>query len=261
MQILARDSIVNCVSHFSVKGGQQPVVVFLHGWGRTLDDFDNIRERLSRSLSGAGFLQIDLPGFGGSPLRDEKGFFLNDYVSILKSLFEKLAIGRVVLVGHSFGGRVAIKFAAVFPEKVSRVVLIASAGIPQKSVRTHLLYIGRGIFRSIFFAFENLPFIFKLKNLLGAFFGSPDYRQTSGALRATFQKTFDEDLRPHAARIKAPTLIIWGRNDRETPLEDGEEFGAIITNSRLEVLEGGHFVFLDKPAETAGLIASFLKHA
>lgn len=236
----------------------KPCIVFLHGWGRTFEDFNQLSAALSRALPDYAFLLLDLPGFGGSSLSADTGLSLDDYARILNELFDKLEIKKVILVGHSVGGRIAIKCATLFPSRVEKLILIAAAGVPLRSFRIPLLGAGRILFNTLFFAFRDFRFILRLKNLLGALFGSRDYQTSRGALRETLKKVVSEDLRPDAQKISISTFLIWGRNDPTTPLRDAQEYHSLIKGSRLEVLEGGHFVFLEKPDECAEIILSFL---
>ncbi len=236
------------------------VLVFLHGWGRTRDDFDDLVGRLFPHFSDCAFLQLDLPGFGGSPLTRPDGLSLDDYCNILKDFFHKLGLARVTLIGHSLGGRITIKFAALYPDLVEKLILISAAGIRPRSFRRTLLGAGRALFKTVFFAVRDFTFILRLKNLLGAAFGSRDYQTAHEALRETLKKVLAEDLRQDAKKISAPTLLVWGAQDQITPLRDCEEYHSLIRGSQLEVLDGGHFAFLQNPGKCAELIASFLQN-
>lgn len=259
MQMIADKSLINYTLS-GVVDKDRPLLVFLHGWGRTMEDFNVLKDFLMRGLPQFAFLQFDLPGFGGSSLARQNGLSLEDYCTTLKELFNKLGLTQVIFVGHSLGGRIAIKFAALYPDQVEKLVLISAAGIPFQSWRGLLLSMGRRLFQTVFYPFRNFGSILRFKNLLGATFGSADYQTSHGALRETMKKVLAEDLRPDAAHINVPTLIVWGNKDQITPLRDAEEYHALIRDSRLEVLEGGHFAFLEKPKECAELVQSFLQH-
>lgn len=259
MQILAQGALLAIDFSGAPIAAADRIIIFLHGWGRSLEDFAMLANRLAPQMPDTAFMQIDLPGFGGSPLQKEAGFSLDDYCAVLHRLMDKIGIRRAVLAGHSLGGRIAIKFAASYPDRVEKLVLISAAGIPFQSLRGFLLTMGRRLFQTVFYAFPDFGPILRLKNLLGATFGSRDYRITHGALRETLKKVLAEDLRGDAARISAPTLLLWGRRDQITPLRDGEEYHTLIKESRLEILEGGHFVFLEQPKTCADAITSFLR--
>lgn len=259
MQVLIGKDIVSYqLSGASLKPGL-PVVVFLHGWGRTKEDFDQLVAKLVAGGLQAAFLHIDLPGFGSSTLRATDGFSLDDYCKSLECLFDKLDIARTVLIGHSFGGRIAIKFTATYPERVERLVLIAAAGIPQRSFWLKLVAVGTLLWKLATAGLRDTRLVRRLKYTLTPFVASEDYRNASPPLRETLKKITREDLRPVATLIRAPTLLIWGREDEVAPLAAGQAYQALIGNSRLEVIEGvGHFPFLKHPDECSRLIASFL---
>lgn len=259
MRMVANNTILNYRLSGKTIRSEGKVVILLHGWGRTLEDFDELSQRLAAEIPDATFIQIDLPGFGESPLAKTEGFSLTDYCATLRSILDKMEIGRVVLVGHSLGGRIAMRFAALHPERVDKLILISAAGILSRSIRTFLLGLGRRLFQTVFCAVGDFGPMLRLKNLLGATFGSKDYQTSHGALRETLKKVLAEDLRPDAARIKIPTLLIWGAQDQITPLRDGQEYQGLIRGSRLEILDGGHFAFLEHPEECVQRIASFLQ--
>lgn len=258
MQIAVGNSIINCKVSGAPVESAKLIAVFLHGWGRTMNDFDGLAAAVLRGRPDAAILQLDLPGFGGSPLPREGGFSLDDYCQVLESLLDKLAIPKAALVGHSFGGRIGIRFGASHPERVERLILISTAGLRRKTLGLQLLAVGRRLFQTIFSSRGDPRFILRLRNLIGALFGSRDYRITQGALRETFKKTIGDDLRHNAARLRVPTLLIWGRNDKTTPLDDGRIYAQLITGSRLEILECGHFPFLERRDGCANLVVSFL---
>lgn len=260
MQIL----VGNQPLHIEIKG--EPVgsatsaIALLHGWGRAGDDFDKLVALLRPQFPEWTFLQVDLPGFGGSPLARQDGLSLDDYCTTLEALFKKLGPGRVTLIGHSLGGRIAIKFAALHPDRVERLVLISAAGIHRRSPRLILLRIARSLFNTIFFTIHDFVFILRLKNLFGAIFGSRDYQVAHKALRETLKNVLAEDLRDAAKKISVPTLLLWGKNDQITPPRDAAEYHALIKGSRLKMLDGGHFIFLERTEECNDSIASFLKN-
>lgn len=258
MQILIGKQLLHLKTDARLLGSAERTVVFLHGWGRTGDDFDRLVARLTPQFPATAFIQMDLPGFGGSPMVRQDGLSIEDYSAILKDLFDKLGVPRATLVGHSLGGRIAIKFAARFPERVEKLVLISAAGLPRRTLSLFLIRLARSLFNTAFSAVRDFAYILRLKNLLGATFGSRDYRVARGALRETLKKVLAEDLRPDAKKISAPALLLWGKDDRITPLRDAAEYHSLIRGSQLELLDGGHFVFLEKPEECAAQIISFL---
>jgi len=260
MHITVNNTLINYNLSGKPVGIGDGVIVFIHGWGRTMEDFDDLAARLAAYFPKYSSLQLDLPGFGGSPLSKEDGFSLDDYCAVLYGLLDKIGTGRAILIGYSLGGRIAIKFAGLHPDRVEKLVLISAAGIRRRAPRLILLRVARSLFNTLFFSVRDFTFILRLKNLFGAVFGSRDYRVAHGALRETLKRVLAEDLRPDAKKISAPTLLLWGKNDRITPPRDAAEYHALIKDSRLEILNGGHFIFLEKPEKCTDSIASFLKN-
>jgi pimeloyl-ACP methyl ester carboxylesterase len=234
--------------------GRGPVVLLLHGWGINSGSFDV----LSRDLAGAGYrvLRPDLPGFGASE-RPRAVWGVSNYADFIKAFTAKLGAEPDLIIGHSFGGRIAIKLAGLKLLKPKRLVLMNSAGIKQsQSLRNQ----GFKIIAKIGKFITNLP-IFSVwrgplrQRLYGAA-GSTDYLQ-AGPMKAIFLKTIQEDLRGNAAEINIPTLLIWGKNDVTTPVKDAQILKGCIPSARLVMLDAGHFVYLDQPDQVAGLIKEF----
>ena len=149
------------------------------------------------------------------------------------------------MVGHSFGGRVAIKLAATRPELVQGLVLVNSAGIrPRASLRRAL-----AVWR------------YKRAKRQGrsvSAFGSDDYKRLSGAMRSTFVAVVNEDVRGVLGCVKCPTLVITGDRDRETPPWMARIIARKIKGARLVELKGaGHFSYLDLPNATRRAIAAW----
>lgn len=264
MKLKLNNQIINFEFYESGKNRKNAsMLVFLHGWQRNLKDFEIIAQNLIES--GYNVLSIDLPGFGQSSLPDFS-WETKDYADFLKLFLEKLLKSNFrnfrsltsetfILVGHSFGGRVAIKFAAKYPELIKKLVLIASPGVKHKSIK-YILY------RIVAKAVKNILTILglsKLKNALREKFSSDDYLKSHGIMKEVLIKTIDEDLTDDAGKIQAPVLIIWGKNDKELQVKDAFILYKTIKNSQIEIFENaGHFVFLDKPKEFLDAVKKFI---
>ena len=221
--------------------GQGKPLLLLHGWGSSLDTFAALTEDLQRFFRVTAF---DFPGHGGSDMPPTP-WAVDDFVGLTLEVMTELAIERPSILGHSFGGRVAIKLAAVHPERVERLVLVDAAGVPPR--RT----IGRLVRRAAS----------RFANAMGRRFGRPggavrraivrriastDYLN-AGPLRDTFLAIVKEDLRPALARILAPTLLVWGESDEDTPVADARTMERLIPDARLLVIKNaGHFSYLEQ---------------
>ena len=236
----------------------QPDIVWLHGWGQTGESL----LPLARLFSHQAHNHVpDLPGFGQTPMLHE-GASSADYADALYQVLNKLGIGtrRPVLIGHSFGARVAIRFAARYPESLGGIVLIAGAGLKRR--RSLGFRLRAQALRMVGKSARLLDSLFK-SNLQTAFrtrFGSADYRN-AGLLRGTLVSVVNEDLTEQAQQVNVPTLLIYGAEDDATPPEFGERYKSLIPDATLHVLQGfGHLDVLNRGAwQCQSLIEGFLE--
>jgi pimeloyl-ACP methyl ester carboxylesterase len=220
--------------------GQGKPLLLLHGWGTSLDTFGAIIEDLKRQFRITAF---DFPGHGGSNMPPAT-WTVDAFVGLTLGVMAELGIGRTSVLGHSFGGRVAIKLAAAHPEMVDRLVLVDSAGVPPpRTIRRRLKRV----------ASKSANTIGRLgrpgqavRRAIVRRIASPDYK-AAGPIRDTFLAIVREDLRFALPRIKAPTLLVWGESDDDTTLADAHTMEKLIPGARLLVLKNaGHFSYLDQ---------------
>jgi pimeloyl-ACP methyl ester carboxylesterase len=238
------------------------LLIILHGWGSSKEKWQKVKELLQRERIKV--IIPDLPGFKKeTELKNpwDLAHYVKWFAELLKELekfYPELKQG-FFLLGHSFGGRISIKFTAAYQERVKSLILVSSAGIKRDSASKKIL-------RKL----SKLLEILKIKNakpyqFLRRFFyrfvlGKTDYLKAKGALKETMKKVIDEDLTPLLKNISVPTLIIWGRKDKITPLKDAFLMKKLIKNSSLEILEtSAHTPYLDNPKALAQEIISFIK--
>lgn len=238
-------------------GNGASVVLLLHGWGSHIGNFRQLETILAKNFR---VVSLDLPGFGATSV-PVSVWSLQDYVHFVKSFMQALNLERPAILGHSFGGRIAICLGE--QNLASRIILANSAGVlPKKS------FIKRA--KVLLYKFAKY-FLLVLPQSLRTFvleylqrkFGASDYRNASPIMRKILVKVVNEDLTGKMPHITAPTLLIWGKNDTVTSLEEQAKImEQTIPNSGLVVIEGaGHYSFLDKPVEFALIAESFLKRA
>lgn len=223
-------------------------LVFLHGWGVNSKIFEPLFYYLKNDFE---IYALDLPGFGKTPI--EKAMTLKDYADFIYKFFKKNNIKDPMVIGHSFGGAVATKLAIIHPESLSKLILVCASTIRQPRQKMILLKKTADLLKPVFP--EKLrKFVLKLLKL-----DKTDYAQIeSPELKETFKKVIGEDLKPELSLIKSPTLVIWGENDSETPLKEGELIAKTIPGAEFKIIKNaGHFVFLEKPEEFIKLIKDF----
>jgi pimeloyl-ACP methyl ester carboxylesterase len=207
---------------FAERIGTVPTeVVGLHGWART-------REDLIGLLTGFNAVAFDLPGFGASP-EPTAQWGSEQYAELIAEALATLGKPQVVL-GHSFGGRIAVKLAAGWPELVSGLVL---TGVPlyQPTSTLALPFRAARWARKHKLASENL--IERMRQR----YGSPDYRRAQGTMRNVLVSVVNEKYDADLPRIKCPVELVWGQDDTAAPPEFAERACTILASAHLEVIE------------------------
>jgi len=239
--------------YYQAAGTGDPIVL-LHGWGGRVESFKPVFDSFAKSFK---VYALDFPGFGRSQL-SPVDWGVRDYASFVAKFLAEIGVPKASLIAHSFGGRVAIALAALYPEMVERLVLVNSAGIRPR--RTAKYYLRVAIVKA---ARRLFPLFGKggqrwLEAVRHAF-GSEDYRR-AGPLRGTFVKVVNEDVRGLLPKIQAPTLIVWGDRDEIIRLSSMKLMERGIKNASLVILEGaGHFSYLDRLPQFCLIVARFLE--
>lgn len=204
---------------------------------------------------------IDLYGFGKTPLLF-KGADTADYAKALReNLFSQEKTKKRIIIGHSFGCRVAIQLAQYNPRIADGYILISAAGLKRKRSLSWKLYSKYLITLGKAAGLSDKILKTNLKNVFSKRFGSSDYKN-AGDLRETFVRVVNENLRPQAANIKEPVLLIYGNEDQDTPVEIGQVFEKTMPKGELKVLSGyGHLDILSRGAhQCQTLINRFLEN-
>lgn len=228
-------------------------LVVLHGW--TLDP--TVQERWQPFLIllkklGLTIHFLPLPGLSKNP---DVGYTLDDYVQWLTQETKKLP--PFILMGHSFGGQLATRFTRLFPKRVSRLILIDSSGLVDQSLPKALK---RSLFGSMAKVGRTVTQSPRLRKLLYRLARETDYYEANLAQRQTMRSILKDEVRTDLKAITTPTLIIWGKNDKMTPLSLGRVFESGIAGSRLVVIDGArHSPMYTHPQEVLNAIADFLK--
>lgn len=236
--------------------GEGSDVVLLHGWGCERSTLASVAS--VALASGSRVINIDFPGFGTSTEPPEP-WGVEEYTSMLEKLLAAEGIKCPSLLGHSFGGRVALLYAS--RNKVDKLILVDAAGVkPRRGLRYYYKV----------YKFKAGKWLTTL--LLGqrranerierarARHGSADYAQASTMMRRVLSRVVNEDLRTIMPAIKAPTLLVWGENDTATPMRDARIMERLIPGAALVSFPGcGHYSFLDNPRQFAAVLQSFLR--
>ena len=168
---------------------------------------------------------------------------------------------QIILIGHSFGGRIAIKYAVKYPEKIEKLILTGAAGIKHSLSKKQRLFsffikIGKRIF--------SFPFMDRFQNfaekILYKFVSKKDYHKANPTMKEVMKNVIAEDLTSILEKIKTPTLLAWGKLDNSTPLSDGNLMNEEIENSKIIVFdEANHSLPYQRSEEFAKNILEFIE--
>jgi pimeloyl-ACP methyl ester carboxylesterase len=251
-----------------VRQGTGPTVVLLHGFASSVYTWAEVLPVLAQAHD---VVALDLPGFGGSEIPGD--LTMADYPRTVSAFLEAVGVARASIVGHSLGGALACVLAAREPDRVARLVLIDAAGFNLAPAdRPWLLRAVAAVPPAVL---HRVPIRRRLVAL--------GLHQVFHDDRRVTHERIDEYwaplARPGAARaasavlrtpeglglpgvisvVRAPTLVIWGRQDTWVPVRDAQRFAAAIPGARVELLDNcGHMPQEEQPAELARLMMEFL---
>lgn len=245
------------VAYCQFGGGKQNVVI-CQGWGTDFKMYKIMADAISDKCTVTLF---DFPGFGMTrePINP---WTVGDYSQFLLHFLSALSIDKCSLVGHSFGGRVAIETAASSPSSlvVEKLVLVDSAGVmPKRGVKSNV----RVKFFKAWRKFITSPFIYPLfPEVIDDWIdrqGSEDYRAASKIMKQVLVKAVNYDQCHLFPLVEQPVLLIWGENDDATPLDDAHIMEKGFKDAGLVVIKGaGHFSYAENPSLFSEVLRSFL---
>ncbi len=238
--------------------GDGTPVLFLHGWGSGAERYLKAMEYISEDSFRVAL--PDLPGFGKTG-RPKGNWSIAEYAAWTEQLIKKLGWQRVILGGHSFGGRISIYMAAEKSEYIKSLLLYASAGVTRRNGVKNITFNVAAKLGKTIFGIPVLASISPLaKRVLYRASGSTDYLN-AGEMREILKKVVSEDLTEYASKIVIPTAILWGERDSATPLEDARRLNKLIAGSSLKVIkEGSHVMHSRNPREFAGYFEELIKN-
>lgn len=229
-------------------------ILFLHGWGLRGSTYNKAIELLRKD--GYQVDSIDLPGFGDEKLTN-KTMNLSDYVEFVKKFIKNKKIYNVVLIGHSFGGRVSLKYVTMYPGDVEKLILTGVPIIRHMTPIKYIMYFAAIVGGRTFRIFPpRMQFL--LRKSLYLMIGEWDYFN-AGPRKEVFKNIVSEDLVQYAKNVKIPTLLLWGKHDTMTPVSDVKRIKEFIPQAKVVIVEGtGHKLPYEKPEEFIKHIKKFL---
>jgi pimeloyl-ACP methyl ester carboxylesterase len=223
--------------------GKGEEVVLLHGWGQNIEMMKPLGDHLSDHYH---VTIIDLPGFGLSK-EPVYAYDIFDYMETVHDLLKELGINNPIMMGHSFGGRIAIVYASKYP--VNKLVLFGSPCVRHEY---------KSFKQSLFKTMKKVKVFKPLVNVMKKHVGSEDYRNATPLMRDILVKTVNQDLSEYAKKIKCSTLLIWGENDVAVPVSEAKELDDLLHDSALIVLPGTHYCYLENLNQVVNILYNFI---
>jgi len=242
-------------------------IFILHGWTYSTEKWN----RFVKLLKQKG-IEVEMLNVPGLTERIDKAWNIEDYVEWLKQKIENQKVNnlttsnvadamkqfnnKVILIGHSNGGRIALNFAIKYPEKFEKLILIDSAGIYHDDL---LIRVKRSMFKSLAKIGKKLTSSQGLKKILYKIVGENDYKNANPIMKQTMLNLINSDKSLSLNKVTVPILIIWGENDQITPLSDGKLMNKFIKNSKLYIIDGAkHSPQFTRPNQVAETIVNNL---
>lgn len=231
-------------------GSLKPLYI-VHGWTYSIDKWRNLTDKLRQ----AGFAPVMLPVPGLTKDSDEV-WDLEKYVDWLQQATSAES-KPFVLVGHSNGGRIGLAYAARYPQNLQRLILIDSAGVYHNEPGLRLK---RAVFGTAAKVGKKVSSSPRLRQLLYRLAREHDYEQASPQMRQTMTNLLESDRQLDLSQITVPSTIIWGDEDRVTPLTDGRLMATEISNAELKIVHGArHSPFYTHPDQVANIMIEAIK--
>ena len=224
---------------------ESPPLVYLHGWGQNIEMMKPIAEPFKNTNR---IIIIDLPGFGQSDKPNDI-WSVYDYVEVINKLLNKIKVKNPIMIGHSFGGKLTLLYASQY--KCKKIILLASPFkvlIPKLSIKTKILK-----------KLKKVPVLNKLENFAKKHIGSTDYKNADPLMRKIMTNHINLDITEDVKKIKCSSLIIWGENDLEVPMEHAYDLEKLIEDSGVVMLENStHYAYLENLNTVIKIFRNFI---
>ncbi len=227
-----------------IQYGEGKDILLLHGWGQNIEMMRMLGDPFANRYR---ITILDLPGFGSSG-EPKIAWDMTRYSDFLEEFNQLVGIEKPIIIGHSFGGRLAIRYSANHP--VEKVVLFGAPCIRiQKKLPLHV---------KVLKTIKKMPFLNNFGDYMKRYIGSRDYKAASPIMRQTLVNVVNEDLSEYAKKIEEPTLLIWGENDTEAPISEASLLEKIMPDAALITLKGTHYAYIENLNRVISILDNFL---
>ena len=260
--------------HYRDEGNGFPIVL-MHGTAASLHTYDAWTKQLSKEYR---VIRLDLPAFGLTGPNKNADYSIESYTKFLSQFLEKIKVDKFYLAGNSLGGNIAWNYAAEYPEKVLKLILIDASGLPTFTPQPPIFKMAKTPILNSLFLYITPKFIIR-KNIEQVYADKLKVtdalvtRYHKMSLRTGNRKAFIERAKTDfnvaeqvnlvkLKSIKTPTLLIWGAKDTWIPLGNGKRMDSMLPNSKLVILKNsGHVPMEENPKESLEFLKSFLNES
>lgn len=211
-------------------------MILLHGWGMRSETFNSIAEKLKNEFN---IYILDFLGFGKSdvPL---KALTVNDYSEMVNSFLKFKKIKSPIIIGHSFGGRVAINYGSKYEYK--KIFLVNTPAFKDKTLKYYFKIIKYKLKKYFYFIFNKNKYNSFVRNS-----GSNDYKMTQELMKETFKNIVRYDLTADLSKLKGNVSILSSINDQTVKFRDNQKMYKLIENSKIYTFyNSNHFCYIEE---------------
>lgn len=259
--------------HYRDEGAGIPIVL-IHGTASSLHTWNDWTQELIKDYR---VIRMDLPAFGLTGANSNGDYTISNYTQFLHQFLSKINIDTFYLVGNSLGGNIAWEYAAEYPKKIKKLVLVDASGLPTNKAQPWIFKMAKTPVVNSLFLYLTPKAVIK-DNMQQVYFDDSKItdqlitRYHEMALRAGNRQAFidraktDFKLGENAnleklKSIETETLLLWGANDEWIPLDNGKRMDALLQNSKLVVLENsGHVPMEENPIRSLAIFKTFLEN-
>lgn len=220
-------------------------IYIIHGWTYTIEPWTATVSILKSK--GIDVKQLKVPGLTAE---SDEVWNVEGYVEWLRGELE--GVERPIVLGHSNGGRISMNFLKKYPGRFAKLILLNSAGI---NVSDQKVSLKRRLFKLAAKVLRPLKYIPLVRKVVYRLIGGSDYDRAPANMKKTLQNMLDSDKHLDLTDISTPTVVLWGKEDRITPLAQGRKIAELLPEAEIFEFDGwAHAPYITHPNQLAQAI-------